>query len=84
MDSTRECPLCCKKISDFLKHLRFVHNITEPLELEHAIQKIGDHENKKNQFAKYVEELQLKKKNNEISIEEYRELITKWIKENHW
>jgi len=78
----RECPICNKKISDFLKHIRFIHNISNALELEQAIQKIQDQENKKTHFANYVDELKLKKKNNEISDEEYRELITKWPKEN--
>lgn len=78
----RECPLCNKKISNFLNHLRFIHDITDPLELVQAIQKISDNENLKNQFAKYVEELLLKKSNHEITSEKYRELITKWIKEN--
>lgn len=75
----RKCPICNNGVSDFLKHLRFTHNITDPDELEQEIKKGTNRENKKNEFAAYVEESQLKKKKGEITDEEYRELITQWI-----
>ncbi len=82
MTNKRICPICSKEIVDFLKHLRFIHNVTSPEELAKNIKKINQVEDNKKKFANYVYEIKLKMKKGEISAEQYRELITKWIKDN--
>ncbi len=82
MNFDEKCALCDKTISNLLTHLRFTHNIkgTDQYALE-----LSMHEKRKDKrvtFAKYVEELQKKEKNGEITAEKYRELITEWNKQN--
>ena len=73
------CPLCDKQISDLLKHLRFNHKIKNDEEFENAIRKIEGVKKAQQEFTTYYEKLQHKKKKNEITSEEYRELITEWV-----
>ena len=77
-----DCPLCKKRISDLLKHLRFVHEINDVEQFNQEKAKLVRLKTKQTEFAKYVEDLQNKMKNGEISPEEYRELITKWEAQN--
>lgn len=76
------CPLCGKQVSDLLKHIRFIHNILDAEQFNSEIGKLGAKKSKQAKFAKFVSELQTKKRNSEITAEEFRELITKWIDQN--
>jgi len=79
VDEKGECPLCNEKISDFIVHLRFSHEIDNSEKFFLEKDKLEIKKTKQLEFRKYIEELQLKKKNGQISDEEYRELITKWF-----
>ena len=76
------CLLCGKQISDLLKHLRFSHKIKNDEEFENEIRNIEYIKKSKQEFSIYVENLQHKKKKNEITSEEYRELITEWVRQH--
>lgn len=78
MSSKRECPICHKETINFLKHLRLIHEISNPEDLKQKMVKIERTQDKKEEFRKYVEEIHEKMRKEEISAEEYRELITKW------
>ena len=78
MENSKNCPICGKSISDFLKHLRFVHQIQDSEEFHDEITKLKTKKKRQLEFAQYVEELKLKKKMGDITAEEYRELITRW------
>lgn len=78
MSSKRECPICHKETANFLKHLRFTHEITDSEDCKQKMEQIKELDIKKEKFGKYVEETLEKMKKGEISAEEYRELITKW------
>lgn len=82
MIEQRKCPLCEQDITDILQHLRIQHDIESTEQLSEEIVKLEQKKTKQLGFAKYVEELQQKKRNGEITAEEYRELIIEWIKEN--
>ena len=83
MNSKRECPICHKETVNYLKHLRFTHEITNEDDFQQAMQKIEESNIKKEKFRIYSEEILKKMNNKEISPEEYRELITKWNKDNY-
>lgn len=82
MNSSRLCPLCQKKVSDFLKHLRFTHEIEDIEEYETRVNEINKKKTKQREFSNYVEKLKKRKEKGEISPEEYRNLITKWFNQN--
>ena len=82
MSSKRECPICHKEFVNYLKHLRITHEITNEEDFKQKIQKIEESNIKKEKFRIYSEENLKRMKNGEISPEEYRELITKWNKDN--
>ena len=82
MSSKRECPICHKEFANFLKHLRITHEIKNDVYYKKKMQEIEETNIKKEKFRNYTEEHQKRMKNGEITPEEYRELITKWNKDN--
>jgi len=82
MGNKRTCPLCSKDVVDFLKHLRFTHDISSAEELDEKIKKMQKSNNNIIEFDKFVEKLKVQMNSGEISPEKYRELITRWNKEH--
>lgn len=78
----RSCPVCDIKINNILKHLRLRHCIKNTEHLEREVSRITKKKKKREEFAAYVDELKAKIRNNEITHEEYRQLIAKWNQEN--
>jgi hypothetical protein len=76
------CPFCGKKVGDTLYHLRFVHEVEDIDQFMQALQKVGEEEERRRQFAKYVEGLQGKVRQGLITWEDYRRLVMEWSREN--
>lgn len=76
------CPFCGLLRSDLLTHLRMIHDIKDVNQYQIHLKKQEILERKKVLFANYVEEQQIRMKNNEITSEKYRELITEWVHHN--
>lgn len=72
------CPFCGKKVGDNLYHLRFVHEVMDIDQFMKALDKIGQEEDRRRQFAAYVEELQGKVKQGQITWEDFRRLRDEW------
>jgi len=84
MKEKKECAICGKLVSDFLGHLSISHNIKNKEEFEQKIKAIENDKHKQKEFSAYVDKLKSMLATGDISYEEYRELITKWSKENKW
>lgn len=84
MHSTKRqvCPLCEKAVRKRLIHLRVDHEIENIQEFMDLLQEVSKKEENRRQFAEYVTQLQIKKKQGSISAEDYRELMTQWVR-NH-
>jgi len=76
------CPFCGKKVGDNLYHLRFVHEVEDVDQFMQELEKIGAKEERRKQFAKYVEELTGKVKQGLITWEDYRRLTAEWDREH--
>lgn len=79
MENSRNCPICGKDVVGFLKHIRFSHKISNEKQFQTEIEKIQKKKKLQIEFSKLVEDLQNRKKLGEITSEEYRQLITKWV-----
>lgn len=76
------CPFCGKKIKDMLKHFTIIHEIKTLEELRIRFKKIEIEEKKKEEFRKFVEELNEKLRKGEITGKDFRKATTKWLKEH--
>lgn len=76
------CSLCNKQITNFLHHLRIQHKIRSAEEYEIKLEIKNNEKLKQKEFANYVDKLKKMIANKEIIYEQYRELITKWMKDN--
>jgi len=76
-----ECPLCKRRVSNFLKHLAIDHEIENAEQFKVEIGKVELTEKKRNAFAEYISQLKERRAKALISAEEYRMAVTKWFKE---
>lgn len=77
-----KCPFCKREFSDILKHLVFTHDIRDINHFAEEFEKTEKEEKKKIEFRNYVEDLKSKMREGTISAKAYRELVTKWMKDN--
>lgn len=78
----RKCPFCKSVITDILEHIRIAHDIDSVEEFNEKMAKLEIHKANQEAFQKYVQELQEMEKKGSISTEDYRRLITEWIKQH--
>ena len=78
----RSCSICGVNPNDILKHLRLQHSIENKDQLERETNRIEKKKENQNKFAAYVDELKERIRKNEITFDEYRQLINKWIQES--
>ena len=78
----QECPLCKKDFEDIIKHFSVSHGLCSMEEVGEAMKKEKEKDKKREEFRKYIKELNLKLKNNEISGEQFRSLVNEW--EEKW
>lgn len=78
------CPLCGKELKEesFLIHLIRKHRIASIDELKDEIEKKEKNEKRRVDFRKYVEDLEAKIRQGELTRKDYRELVTKWFEEH--
>jgi len=76
------CPFCSKRVDDILKHFVLVHDIESLEHLDRELKILDSTHKRQREFSKFVAGLQEKRKKNLISAEEYRELASKWRREN--
>jgi DNA-directed RNA polymerase subunit N (RpoN/RPB10) len=72
------CPFCGKQVSDTLYHLRFVHEVEDIEQFMQALDRVGAEEERRREFAAFVEELQVKVRRGLITWEDYRRLRDEW------
>jgi hypothetical protein len=72
------CPICNKPIKNVLEHLRISHEIASPEEYQSQIGKIEKSKAHTRAFGDLVS--QLKAQN--VTGEQYRESVAKWLKEH--
>ena len=65
-----------------LIHLRIDHEIEDIPQFMEALKEVGEEKERREQFAKYVMELQEKKAKGLITAEDYRNLTMQWSKEH--
>lgn len=76
------CPLCEKNFENLLGHLIIDHKIMDIIQLKEKIEEKEKMEKKRSEFRKYVDELNKKLRNREISGKDFRELVVKWEREH--
>ncbi len=67
-------------MGDNLYHLRFDHDIEDIAQFMQGLEKLGKDEEKRRQFAAYVEETQAKVRAGQLTWEDYRRLTSEWEK----
>ena len=77
------CPFCGRKIGDILRHYVLDHGIESSDDFIKRFEIVKMEEEKRKVFRSYVEELKEKRRKNEISAEEFRELTTKWLRDHN-
>jgi len=78
----RKCPFCNITTVDILEHIRISHDIDSVEEFNEKMAKLETRNANQEAFQKYVQELQESEKKGEISAEDYRRLVTEWIKQH--
>jgi polyhydroxyalkanoate synthesis regulator phasin len=78
----RKCPFCNRMMADILKHIRIYHDIENLEKYNQEIENLEKYNAKREAFQKYVDELQGMEKKGSITAEDYRRLITEWIKQH--
>ena len=69
------CPFCKKKIANLLQHYRLIHEIESSEQYIQLMLKTEEDQERKDRFAKYVDDLQDKVRRGLITPEDYRRLI---------
>ncbi|MGI0073785.1 MAG: hypothetical protein ACREA3_08235 [Nitrosotalea sp.] len=78
----RRCPFCNDTTSDFLEHIRLSHDIDSVEEFDEKLAELEAQKGKQQAYRNYIEELLEKEKRREISAEDYRRLLTEWLKQH--
>lgn len=78
----RRCPFCKIMIIDILEHIRIAHDIANVEEFNEKMAKLETQRTEQQAYRIYVAELLEKEKKGEISAEDYRRLVTEWIKQH--
>jgi len=76
------CPLCNKNFADLLMHLVFSHDIEDIEHFNAEVKSLEIADRRRRDFHGYVTQLQDQRRRGVISAEQYRELVSKWIKEH--
>ena len=76
------CPLCSRDFVDLLMHLVLSHDIEDAEHFKTEVQKIEHAERRKREFCDYVTQLQDQRRKGAISGEEYRDLVSRWVKDH--
>ncbi len=80
LDVLEKCPLCQKSSANLLSHLNKKHSIFSLEELEEEIKNREALSIERQEYARFVDELNRKRASGEISAEERRALDEKWRK----
>lgn len=75
------CQICDKEFKDILKHFVMFHEIEDMDQLKKEINLIEIKNQKRKEFAEFIEEINEKLRNNEITNENWRGLKEKWLNE---
>jgi len=76
------CLLCNMDFVDLLMHLVLSHDIEDIEHFESEVQKAKGAEDRKRGFHEYVAQLHDQRRERAISGEQYRELVSKWMKDH--
>ena len=76
-----KCPFCRKSIADFLKHLAMTHDIKDIDQFRSEVEGVETIEDQKRKFSDFVSQLLDQRAKGQISAEEYRASVDKWLKE---
>lgn len=80
----QKCPYCEKEFMDILSHISIRHDIASMEEVAVQVQLMEEEENKREEFSKYVKELNDKLLNGQISGETFRNEVKRWYDEKRW
>jgi hypothetical protein len=75
------CPLCGDNRSDLLMHLSVTHRIRDLDHLREEMEKKESVLRRREEFNKFVERLKERVSKGEISWNDYRKLVSKWLEE---
>lgn len=78
----RTCPFCNVSTVDILEHFRISHDIDSVEEFSKKNTELEKRNAKQQAYRNYVQELQEREKKGEILAEDYRRLLTEWIKQH--
>ena len=76
------CPICQKEFKDILKHFSLSHEIGDINQLKTEFETAETKEKRKEEYGKFIMEINEKLHNKEITIEVWRNLRDKWEREH--
>lgn len=81
-DGVSRCPLCNRRIKDFLRHLSILHEIGSIEEFNAKLREIERVQQRQKEFSEFVGSLKTQISKGLLSTEDYRKLIIEWDKQH--